>query len=196
MNRRLCFAVPMFTVALMLGGCSSGPPTGVISGSVKYQGVSLNGGTVKFQGPDNREAYATIQAEGSFKAIDVPIGANKVGVMVLPTPAEDAPQDPISKGKRLTPVEIPSVYRDPKTSGIEVTVKAGQNPRLDLNLKEVAMPEGQPGMPGVPGVPGVPGQPQPGQPGQFGQPQPGQPQPGQPQPGQPRPGQPGQPGRS
>jgi len=184
MSRRLCLLVPMWTTALLLAGCSSGPPSGSVSGTVKYQGVALNNGTVSFYGPDNRQRHATIQADGTYKATDVAVGANKVTVVVPPAPNAELAQDPIAKGKAGTPVEVPQVYSDPKTSGLEVTIKVGLNPRFDINLREVAPPGDQPGVPGVPGVPGQPGQPGvPGAPGQPGVGQPG------------APGQPGQPGR-
>jgi hypothetical protein len=122
-------------LTLVLVGCTTGPPTGTVSGSVKYNGVALNSGSVMFMSPDKRTVSATILSDGTYKATDVPTGSTKVGVAVQ-AQSEGSQPDPVGgKGKGITPIAIPKKYADPETSDLKLDVKAGANPPFDINIK-------------------------------------------------------------
>jgi hypothetical protein len=58
-----------------LTGCGSG--LGEVSGTVRYNGQPLPGGTIQFLGPDGVPCAGTIQPDGTY-AVRVPPGEAKV----------------------------------------------------------------------------------------------------------------------
>jgi hypothetical protein len=126
---------------LFLAGCGGGPPAGKVAGTVRYKGQTLTGGMVDFFGPDNKVDTALIAPDGSYKAINVPLGSVKVAVRTaLPEPsAAQAAKNPMMKRKNFVPkgnsevVTIPLKYSDPRRSKLELTVIEGSQP-FDINL--------------------------------------------------------------
>src|SRR5262249_13713184 len=117
----------LLLLGLMTAGC--GKPTGTVSGKVSYRGRPLPAGTVMFLAEDDGVASGPIQADGTFKIGNVPVGTNKVTVATeRPVPPVPRPKDmhpppdvpppeqpPVPAGKY---VPIPDKYRNPNESGL------------------------------------------------------------------------------
>lgn len=121
---------------LTSAGCDSGqsgsaPDRAYISGVVTKDGVPLKGGTVHFalEGSDVMQSTTIIKEDGTYKTDSAPIGDCLVAVetesLKLGAPKE-----------YYTPV--PAEYGDPATSGLKVTVKAGEPTVYDIPLKSDA----------------------------------------------------------
>jgi hypothetical protein len=131
--------LPLFllcsAVLIALPGCS-GERTAKLSGKVTYNNKPVPGGQVVFANEDNTKVTeADIQPDGTYSSTQVPLGKVRVGVM----PAHKGLAASIPKGvkSKMPPdkhpeeyekkggteyVDIPEQFRDPSTSGINVTV--------------------------------------------------------------------------
>jgi hypothetical protein len=125
-----------------LAGC--GPSTGTVTGKVTYQNEPVASARVNV-GPVASELTGN---DGTYKVTGVPVGDVEVTVL-LPTTSVGMPMIPTgsggvppgkegqgSGGFRPTqpnpstasiPQELVEKYRDPKTSGLKLTVKTGEN---------------------------------------------------------------------
>ena len=124
-------------LALVLLGCG-GETDATVTGKVTVDGRDAPIGEVTFYPADGDPARPTprgmIARDGSYSLkvgakTGLPAGDYKVGVQVMDTP-------PPPKG-HAPPAAIPLSprrYGDPKTSGLEFTVKPGAN-TIDLPLK-------------------------------------------------------------
>jgi len=119
----------ILAAALVLAGCSSGPPGGKVQGKVTFKGQPVKEGLVTLLNPTEGGAYeAKISADGSY-AIENPVAIGEYLVVVTP-PVEIVDTDP---GKSPpAPVEknmpdIPKKYRMQGTTPLKVSVKAGPN---------------------------------------------------------------------
>jgi hypothetical protein len=95
---------------------------------------------VTFYGPDNQIAHAFIRDDGSYTATNVPLGAVKVAV-TTPLPRPKKGERPLQNWKQEQGVSqegntgsLPSKYRDPEQSGLELTVTSGSQP-FEIELK-------------------------------------------------------------
>ena len=115
---------------ILLAGCGSKRTLGRVEGNVTLNGKPCSGVMVLFEcvkerafitanvGNDGR--YAVQMAEGH----GLPVGTYQVSVR--PAPPTDWSRPPQT-------VPIPPRYRDPKTSGLTLTVEEGEN-RYDIPL--------------------------------------------------------------
>ena len=126
------FAPARFTGGLVLvfaalgaSGCGSGEkPTGTVAGKVTYKGSPVTAGNVNLLSKTGAAAIAKIDATGGFK-VDGPIEAGEYKVYATPPLPE--PQPPGTKQTGPPKFDLPTKFRDPTSSGVVVTVKAGAN---------------------------------------------------------------------
>jgi hypothetical protein len=151
-------------VALFVGcglvlGCSSSKTPARVSGTVKYKGQLLKGGTIRFHSPLGIY-FDTIRSDGTYSITDMPAGEMVVTVETesanpekeatvyggAPAPAGGGMAQQMQKaGAKLPPppgapskdgyVKIPARYNDPEQSGQKVTISAGSQTR-DIDLPE------------------------------------------------------------
>jgi hypothetical protein len=140
---RFLAALPLILSVLALTiGCSPGEQLGQVNGVVTINGKPLNTGSILFQ---NSAAGVSINAniaeDGTFvvKTFDkngIPPGIYKVVVRAdtfgdPETPLVGQPIKPKPKPSAV----VPEKYRTLETSDLSVTVNAGANPPLTLDLK-------------------------------------------------------------
>jgi hypothetical protein len=125
----------------VLAGCGSRFAT--VEGKVTVDGHPANSGRVFFRSADGKSVvFAYIMPEGTYQAMDVPLGPMKVTVTPLTRLERDklqrsakkkpnAPESPaVPKGSF---VPIPPKYEDPDGSGLTTTVNSGIN-TYDIEL--------------------------------------------------------------
>lgn len=105
-------------------GCGSDKPSGTVSGTVKYKSAPVAGGTVNFLGKNGAAAMAPIDDAGVYK-LDGELEAGDYKVYFTPAPPE--PVAPGTKQIASKKTDLPPKFKDPQTSGVSVTVKAGSN---------------------------------------------------------------------
>jgi len=127
-------------MALMaLGGCASKGEYGGVQGLVTFNGQPISEGMVVFFSPETCVYQAArIQPDGSFtaKMSDGPgllVGEYQVAVMppVIEGPGSKAFSPIAPRDYR----EIPPKYRNPKTSGLTLSVTPGQNRLFVIDMK-------------------------------------------------------------
>lgn len=109
---------------LMAGGCSREKAAGTVAGKVTYNGLPVSAGSVNFISTSGVAASSKIDASGNFR-IEEPLQAGEYKVFISP-PAQE-PTAPGTKATAAEKFEVPPKFREPGTSGIVVTVKAGKN---------------------------------------------------------------------
>ncbi len=132
---------------LALSGCGGGGQFAKVSGKVTLKDKLVPGGTVIFANQDfSKVERVPIQPDGTYSSSRVPYGDLKIGVEPaqkgaaslmpkganMPKIAEGGPADVYAK-KQGAYVNIPTVYRDPKTSPLKVTIDSPEK-TLDLPL--------------------------------------------------------------
>lgn len=124
-------------VALILTastGC--GTSTGTVSGQVTYKGQPINQGTISFvaKDPKVRPAGGVIQ-NGKY-SLEVPVGEVAIAVNVpsmLP-PVEKGKKPPKKVKGKKPDEDVSPKYKDPKTSGLTMTVVKGEQTK-DIALQ-------------------------------------------------------------
>jgi hypothetical protein len=130
--------VPLVVLSLALAGCGDSVKVGTLSGKVTYKGKPLEFGSVTLQpvggGP---LARGTIQSDGTYTVTTdgkpgAPLGMNKVRVTCYSgqRPGANSSGGEMSLGDSL----IPEHYTKFSSSGLEVEVKAGENPPYNIDL--------------------------------------------------------------
>jgi len=138
------FVLIGFSASLAITGCSNSKKGFALKGSVSYQGKPLPSGVVRLFMNEDRVTVARIQPDGSFEATDVFPGEAKATVEEDPTarmrkmmPATGATAGmPAAAGpmnrSSLPSVPLPAKYKDPSTSGLIFTLKAGDPLNIEL----------------------------------------------------------------
>jgi hypothetical protein len=141
-------------VALLCAGCP-GEPSGKMSGTVTYKGKPMGGGSITFA-TENGAATGGIDSTGGYSIDKVPLGNAKVAVFGMKPPnmkgkpfgggkgekmttPKDLPADAqkmFENAKQGSTVIVPPKYNDQETSGLTVTIAAGQNPPYNIELKD------------------------------------------------------------
>ncbi len=129
-SRRL-FGLALAALATGLGGCD-GKPKFVVTGAVTYNGATLDkpDGQIVFVGPDGTQVAAPIGQDGTYKAVDVPIGLNRVAVTYknpafAPVARPKGVPGPKDRPVPSSPSLIPEKYTSTETSKLSVEVKEG-----------------------------------------------------------------------
>ena len=134
LSRALCWAT---ILSLVLCGCGSGEARGRVVGKVTFQGQAVPEGIVVFNNDEKAvHTNAKLKSDGNYEIITakgagLPIGTYRIAVRPpsprpapLPTSVAAAKSEP-EETKQYP--NIPQKYRDPKTSGLTLTVKEGEN---------------------------------------------------------------------
>ena len=132
--RAACLATLLLAVGVGLPGCSR--RSGTVSGTVTYQNKKVTSGVVVFVGADGKASQpAPIKEDGTYTAVNVPVGPVKVAVDNPPPaistggaklPAGD-PEAQASAKEAARYVPTPLQYRNADKSGLTTTVKGGSN---------------------------------------------------------------------
>lgn len=121
-------------VVVVLGlilGCRSGTSTGSVTGTVTYEGAPVKAGTIAFVGADGIPRHADIQADGTYRVDNVPVG--EAIVVVNPPPVDDPNKHMRIKEQKdapttqLPPPPFPAKYFEIATSDLRCPVKSGEN---------------------------------------------------------------------
>lgn len=122
---------------LVAAGC--GPATYGVSlkGRATYKGEPLSGMSLRFVGPDGREASASVGFEGVYEAAEVPTGSVAVGIVAPVSFGKSAPPPGLAASLPKVPrsdVKLPAKFRDPATSGLRFDI-TGSTSTLDIEAK-------------------------------------------------------------
>ena len=130
-------------------GCGGG--VGDVTGTVKYQGKPLDGGSVQFQS-GGKTVASEISKDGKYSVAGVPTGSAKISVSYVDPRATDhfravsaaskagagrgdkAAAPPVAVGDPSVFNKIPDKYSDFNGSGLTFDVKKGPN-SYDIDLK-------------------------------------------------------------
>jgi len=140
---RLFLGILLTFAVLGATGCggSSSSKGATVSGVVKVDGTPANQGSVTFIGTSG-SVSGQIGPDGTYRAVDVPVGAAQVtvtGPLVPPgggdpRTAIKQPEGPgVTGGAMGPPVPIPQKYGKAETSGLSFPVKSGTN-KFDIDL--------------------------------------------------------------
>ena len=124
-------------LAFALAGCS-GEKRADVSGRVTYNGTPLNkpDGEIVFVGPGGAQTVAAIHPDGTYLAVGVPTGPNRVVVYYRnpdakkgkPFPTKPKPGDPPPPVRSIPPPQpflTPYKYAVAETSDLAVQVEPG-----------------------------------------------------------------------
>jgi hypothetical protein len=112
----------LFIATLALTGC--GPRQGDVSGTAKYKGQPLAGGTITFYDEQGKPVSSAIKDDGAYAIKNVTAGTAKIAI-VMPFVMPDLP---LAKS-----VAIPAKYNNPAESGlIYVVITGSQTKDFDL----------------------------------------------------------------
>ena len=123
----------LLLATMMAGGCK--PRTGNVSGTVKFDGKPLPGGTITFFDEKNGAFSSAIETDGSYSVTGVRAGRARIAVAVpLPIPFESSSMP----GIKITPPtidvpKIPDKYLSAEKSGLVCNVRGGDQP-FDIDL--------------------------------------------------------------
>jgi hypothetical protein len=120
-------------------GCSGGSAKiGVVNGKVSIDGKPPAAGTtVVFYGPENKQAAAPVDPDGSYHAVDVPVGMDKIAVKGVSqmSGAAAGKMKPIEgMGGTAQGVPVPKKYESPD-NGLTLDVKSGTQ-EFNIELKK------------------------------------------------------------
>lgn len=147
---RIVLACPLLLMLVVGLGCSKGNVNtpAKLSGSVKYKGGPVTGGTMTLLPEGGGAIPVTIKPDGTYAAQDLPVGTLKVVIeteSMNPNKKGDPStygqqgggrggsqsMSPIPTGRSTaaggTYVKIPEKYSDVKSSGLSVTLQKGDN---------------------------------------------------------------------
>jgi hypothetical protein len=147
---RICRSALLLACACAaLSGCG-GPSTAEVSGTIKVRGQApkLEGLQIALLGGDGSSVSAAISADGTYKAVGVPVGDVKVGFVYIP-PGVASPGQPKGRlpqpGKGEAPPKgptkeqpknpIPENLRDGSTSNLSFKVVSGGNNVFDYDIR-------------------------------------------------------------
>jgi hypothetical protein len=127
-------------VLLAALGCGSGSAT--VSGKVTYKGEPLPAGSVAIYGANGKVQSGPIGADGTYTISKAPVGDVKMAV-VTPNASPvtrkikgEVKHPGATDGASSSPIKvvpIPDRYKDPDKSGLNFTLKSGeQTINLDL----------------------------------------------------------------
>jgi hypothetical protein len=129
----------LLVLAASAGVLGCGTKTGTVSGKVSYGNKTVTSGEVLFLTQDGKSgAHAAVQPDGTYQAINVPLGTLKVGlqnppplyyqqIKNRPRGVADDPEMQEAAKRAAHYVPTPPKYQDPNQSGLTTNVKPGEN---------------------------------------------------------------------
>ena len=134
--------LPCLWVALLclVAAAGCGTPTATVTGKVTVSGTPVTAGAVTFHGENNFVQSAVIDASGTYRISNAPVGPVKVAVVSskprAAPPGGKAPPSHPAGGKSggapaASSVAVPDKYKDPAQSGLKFDLKAGEQ-TIDL----------------------------------------------------------------
>jgi hypothetical protein len=146
-RRSLAPGLLVVTASLLLAApvaAAKGAKTGDVSGTVRYKGKPLPGGTITFHPAKGKPIVARIKKDGSFAAKGVPVGETHITVETesLRPKSKDCEagknvqkdKDKKRAKKLRGYVRIPAMYADREKSGLQKKVLKGKQ-TFDLYLR-------------------------------------------------------------
>ncbi|MCC7421477.1 MAG: carboxypeptidase regulatory-like domain-containing protein [Planctomycetaceae bacterium] len=130
-------AAPLLLGLILLGGCTSAPPTGGLQGTVTFEGTPVKDATIQLQSATTGTAFAApLDANGSYR-FEKSLPTGEYNVII--TPVAGAGDDGIvGATPQARPPEkrddIPERYRTMGQSGLKVDVKPGNENVYDVKL--------------------------------------------------------------
>jgi hypothetical protein len=144
MNGKLSACV-LVCAAFALGGAGCSPPKVDVTGRVTYNGAPLKnpGGKIIFVGPDSAQCDASINYDGTYRAIGVSAGLNRVAVY-YPNPDFKPRTRPTRMGVPAATEQVAQVFLTPeKYASVEtskLSVQAAVGTVFDADLTDVESP--------------------------------------------------------
>jgi hypothetical protein len=129
----LCRWAAALALVVLLAGCSG---RGNVSGTVKYDGQPLAGGTITFYDARNSTASSAIDKDGKYSVSGLATGPVKVSLAVpvaVPFMASSVPGAKADRPAIKAPA-LPAKYLDPQASGLGFELSRG-NQTKDFDLK-------------------------------------------------------------
>jgi len=111
---------------VLAAGCGRG--IGNLTGTVRFNGKPLPGGTISFYDAANAVHSGEIKEDGAYEVKGVVAGEAKIAVEVplnIGYAQTGMPTVKVGSGRPLKMPTIPGRYRDPKESGLRCQVAAG-----------------------------------------------------------------------
>ncbi|MEQ8637246.1 carboxypeptidase-like regulatory domain-containing protein [Gimesia maris] len=140
----LSFISTLFALGalILLAGCQNSTndfgPTGALSGKVTYQGEPVKEGLVQFNNPEKGfGGQAVINEDGTYTITNdsggLVLGTYQVSVVPPTIEKSFGPDTPPSEVLKEMP-NIPQKYHYPKSSGLSVEIKDGEN-NFDIDMQ-------------------------------------------------------------
>ncbi|HBL46918.1 carboxypeptidase-like regulatory domain-containing protein [Gimesia sp.] len=132
----------MLCIPLLFSGCQGSTtdfgPTGALSGKVTYQGEPVKEGLVQFNNAEKGfGGQAVINEDGTYTVTNdsggLVLGTYQVSVVPPTIEKSFGPDTPASEVLKEMP-NIPQKYHYPKTSGLSVEIKQGDN-TYDIDMQ-------------------------------------------------------------
>jgi len=140
-NRPLSWFGLLFVCALTTACGRGGPDVYAVSGTVRYDGQPVDGGTVTFVPDDGRPISASLSSDGSYR-LEAVAGKHRVAVLPALPPLADmtvAPDLQPASGTQTDVANkspIPEKYKNFETSGVTVEVKPVKQNELAIGLSK------------------------------------------------------------
>jgi hypothetical protein len=122
--------VLLLAIMAVAGGCSSAERPATVTGTVTFDGKPVTGGTIGFIPADGRPYQGDIQADGSYRVENVPLG--ECIVIINPPAVDDSARFKVIKDSQgnvppTPPPPFPLRYADMQGSDLRYVVKSGEN---------------------------------------------------------------------
>lgn len=122
----------LLVAVVVMAGCNSEKPTASVNGTVKYNGKPMTVGYVNFLSKTGSAAQAALDESGNYK-IDGPLDVGEYTVYLgAPIPGQFAPGTKVTAPPKYN---VTPKFRDPGSSGVKVTLKAGPN-EIPIEMKD------------------------------------------------------------
>jgi hypothetical protein len=122
--------VSVFAAVLCATGCSLGPDSAVVRGTVTYKDKPVPRGTVTLTPASGRSVSGELQPDGTFVLRAVP-GRYKVVIVATQDVGSRLPEDQVP----LPPLTVPNKYTSIATTDLTANLNAGNN-TVKFNLDD------------------------------------------------------------
>ena len=129
----------LLVLAAGAGASGCGATAATVSGKVSHRNKLVTSGEVVFLTQDGKSgAHAPVQPDGTYRAVNVPLGTLRVGlrnppplyyqqIKNRPKDLTDDPEMQEAAKRAANFVPTPPKYEDPNQSGLTTDVKPGEN---------------------------------------------------------------------